>query len=338
MKLTRNLNDLGQRGVLRAFFLLLALFLLVTIVPRPAPTPPDGPADATITATPVVLDERDPARRRVGSLVFLRGWDLNSTERRFGGISAIHVEGDRITAVSDTGMIFGFLVPRLAGAQPLRIEPLPRESGTDKRSYDTEAMLVSGDRVWLAFERMNGIARYRRGTWHLESAARPVLMRRWRRNSGPEGMVRLRDGRYLILSEGQANDDPFSAAVLLDGDPAEPGTRAHPLRYRRSPGYRMTDAALLPDGRLLVLNRRVSLFDGLAATLVIADTAGLKAGDTISGREIARLRPPLTVDNMEALAVSVEGGRTIVRIASDDNFMGMQRTLLLEFALDESLR
>ncbi|MGZ8283892.1 MAG: hypothetical protein ACXWUN_13210, partial [Allosphingosinicella sp.] len=71
MKLTRNLNDLGRRGVLRAFFLLLALFLLVTIVPRPAPTPPDGPADATITATPVVLDERDPARRRVGSLVFL---------------------------------------------------------------------------------------------------------------------------------------------------------------------------------------------------------------------------------------------------------------------------
>ena len=45
--------------------------------------------------------------------------------------------------------------------------------------------------------------------------------------------------------------------------------------------------------------------------------------------------PPRPVDNMEALAVSREGGRTIVRIASDDNYLALQRTLLLEFELDE---
>ena len=101
------------------------------------------------------------------------------------------------------------------------------------------------------------------------------------------------------------------------------------------PGYRITDAALLPDGRLLLLNRRFALFEGVSAVLSVADLTGLRAGGTIEGREIATLRPPLTVDNMEALSVTVENGRTILWIASDDNFFPLQQTLLLKFALVE---
>jgi hypothetical protein len=36
---------------------------------------------------------------------------------------------------------------------------------------------------------------------------------------------------------------------------------------------------------------------------------------------------------MEALSVTVENGRTIVWMASDDNFGPLQKTLLLKFAL-----
>jgi hypothetical protein len=39
---------------------------------------------------------------------------------------------------------------------------------------------------------------------------------------------------------------------------------------------------------------------------------------------------------MEALSVTRELGRTIVWIASDDNFSPLQRTLLLKFALDQA--
>jgi hypothetical protein len=92
---------------------------------------------------------------------------------------------------------------------------------------------------------------------------------------------------------------------------------------------------LLPDGRLLLVNRRVGWLGRIAASLTVADLAGLRGGAIIEGREIAVLAWPLAVDNMEAVSVTVEGGRTIVRLASDDNFMALQRTLLLEFALDE---
>ena len=70
--------------------------------------------------------------------------------------------------------------------------------------------------------------------------------------------------------------------------------------------------------------------------LTIADTRGASAPARRSrGARSRALQPPLTVDNMEALSVTVENGRTIVWIASDDNFFPLQRTLLLKFALVE---
>ena len=146
-------------------------------------------------------------------------------------------------------------------------------------------------------------------------------------------MTRLADGRFLIFSEGSSDSRPLSDVVLLDGDPADPRTRAASLRYRRVPGYRVSDATTLPDGRLLILNRRFEWLEGFSLVVTIADVRGLRAGATIERREIARLQPPLTIDNMEGVSVTVEDGRTIVWLVSDDNFFPLQRTLLLKFAL-----
>lgn len=329
MKVPRILN--GRRK--RALFMLAALLPLATMV-RPPPLPPaKGPAQALVTAVAVPLDEEDPGRRRVGALTFRRGWALSSDEPRFGGISAMGIEQDRVTAVSDAGVLLHFALPSGGRPQPLNVQPLPHGAGEDKAQHDTEAMLLRGDRAWIAFERQNAVIRYRRGDWRAEAGAQPRPMRRWRGNSGPEAMVRLSDGRFLVFSEGRDNGEPFSDAALFAGDPAERGTPGVALRYRRPAGFRVTDAALLPDGRVLILNRRFSWLGGISARLAVAETRGLRAGATIEGRAIAELAAPLTADNMEALSVTVEGGRTIVRIASDDNFMALQRTLLLEFEL-----
>ena len=123
--------------------------------------------------------------------------------------------------------------------------------------------------------------------------------------------------------------------LLFAGDPAVAGTPALRLRYRAPPGYRITDAALLPDGRLLLLNRSVAWLAGSRRNRWSPTCAGLAAGADDRGRsEVATLEAPLTVDNMEALSVTREGGRTIVWIASDDNYIRLfRRTLLLKFAL-----
>lgn len=321
--------------LLRVAFVLAAGFMLATHVPPGPPPPPPRPETAGLTFAPVALDQSDPARRRVGALVFLEGWALDGGSARFGGISAMHIENGQVLALSDSGSVFHFPLP---GRGPARVGlvPLPRGPGppTRKSNRDTEALLVEGGALLIAFERHNMIWRYRLPDLAALSAARPRAMRRWRGNAGPEAMARLADGRYLIFSEGRSAGET-SEAVLFDGDPSLAGTRAATLTYRRLPGYRITDAALLPDGRLLLLNRRFALLEGISAIVAVADTRGIRPGATIEPREIARLESPLTVDNMEALSVTQEGGRTIVWIASDDNFFPLQRTLLLKFALVE---
>ena len=334
MKITRFLNKFAGSRPGLCIFLAAALVLLATMISPAPPPPPAGPADARLDVVPVPLDEQDPGRRRVGGLTFLRGWALSSDEPRFGGISAMQVELGQVTALSDTGVLFRFPLPRSAGAVPLRVEALPQAGDGPKSGHDTEAMWLAGARAWIAFERGNAVVRFRRDGWREEAAARPAPMQRWRGNSGPEALVRLADGRFLVLAEGRDNDAPFSPAILFDGDPAESATPVLVLSYRRQPGFRVTDAALLPDGRLLILNRRFDWLAGAAVRLVVADVPGPGAGATIEGRVIAELRAPLIVDNMEALSVVSEGGRTIVRLASDNNYMRVQRTLLLEFALE----
>jgi hypothetical protein len=334
MKISSFLNRLRHGRARRVLFVIPAWGLLATFVPPGPLRPPGGPADATLSATAVAFDERDPGAGRAGPLVFLRGWELDSEDPRFGAISAMHVEDKRVLALSDAGALFRFDLPLAPGVQRLRIVPLPHVPGASKRSRDTESLFVRGSDIWIGFESINAVKRFDRAGREV-SAARPAGMRRWRGNSGAEAMIRLPDGRFLVFAEGRDNDDPFSPVLLFEGDPARPATRSSALRYRRPAGFRVTDAALLPDGRLLILHRRFRLTEGFSASLAVAELSGLGPGATMIGRQIATLRPPQTVENLEALSVTREGGRTIVRLASDDNFMPILRTVLLEFAFDE---
>jgi PAS domain-containing protein len=160
-------------------------------------------------------------------------------------------------------------------------------------------------------------------------------MARWPGNAGSEAMARLRDGRFLVFSEGHVREaDGTSPVLLFPADPALLASMPVALRYRPPAGYVVTDAAALPDGRILFLNRRWALLDGFSAVLTITDAPKLEEGATLEGRELAVLAAPLTVDNLEALSATREGGRTILWIASDDNFNPLlQQTLLLKFAL-----
>jgi hypothetical protein len=329
-----NLGGFPER-IWRPPVLVAVFILLATIAPmRPAPPLP-GPGEAPLVYTPIPLDAADPARRDVGRLHFLAGWELSSPDARLGGISGLHVENGEAIAVSDVGMILFFPMPGTAPAPRVRFQPLAQGPGSGRRrlTRDSEGLAVEGDRLWISYERYNAVWRYDRATIVAQAAVQPAPMRGWPGNSGAETLVRLVDGRFLTIGEGWDNGAPFSQAVLFSGDPALPATSAMRVRYRRAPGYRPTDAALLPDGRLLILNRRFAWLR-FSAKLVVADVSRLAEGGTIEGQEVATLESPLAIDNMEGLSITRENGRTIVWIASDDDFMRiLRRSLLLKFEL-----
>ncbi|WP_158266299.1 esterase-like activity of phytase family protein [Allosphingosinicella deserti] len=318
---------------MRILFCLVALLLLGTFAPIRITPPAPPPLVSLIDFQPVPVEAGRPGDVSVGKLVFLAGWNMESNDWRFGGISAMHVEGDRVIAVSDSGWLVRFPVPSGAGTRRASVQPVRTGSGApvNKAQRDVESLIVNGRTAWVGLERQNGVWRFALPEWRELGGGRPAAMRQWEENNGPEAMVRLPDGRFIVFSEG---DGGTTDVLMFPGDPSVPGARALRMRYRPPAGYRITDATLLPDGRLLLLNRRISFVSGMKAKLAIAPVPPPRAGFLIQPQEIAAFAPPLTVDNMEAVSVTRENGRTIVWLASDDNYMPLQRSLLLKFALE----
>jgi hypothetical protein len=238
--------------------------------------------------------------------------------------------------MSDAGSVIRFSLPG-QGGPAADIADLRQGPGTsaDKGNRDVEAMAVHGGKLWLAFEGANQIWRYSRANWKAAASAAPPAMKDWPANKGSEAMLRLSDGRFILFREEETRADGTIQALLFEGDPAKTGTKAVPIRYRPPQGYRITDAAALPDGRLLFLNRRFGLPEAFTAKLTMAPKPGAGPIELLSGAEIAHFQLPGPVDNMEALSVTRENGRTIVWLASDDNLNPIQRTILLKLGLRE---
>lgn len=337
MKLSSFLNG-STEGRLPTVLFAFGLFLLLATPDWPDPAPaPVGALVSPLEAEPVAFDREGLGRDRAGALRFLGGWSLTSGDPRFGGISSLHVENGWATATSDAGSLIRFPIPGTAGAGRVRIDPIVQGPGrgTRKSDRDAEGMFLSGADAWVLFESPRQIWRYDRATWRAQASAAPRGMRRWTRAWGAEAIVRLADGRFLIFSEMASREPGLARAMLFGGDPALPTTPSAPVSYRAPVGFRATDAALLPDGRLLVLNRRFNWLEGVGAALMMIDPRAIRPGAVLEGREIARLQWPFVIDNMEGLSVTREGGRTIVWLVSDDNFNPVQRTLLLKFVLAE---
>jgi hypothetical protein len=318
---------------MRALIALLLLVFLGTHAPPRATPPVPPPEVALFTFEPVPAGTGDKEDGRKGALLYLAGWSIESNDHRFGGLSAMHVEEGEVLAFSDAGWRIRFPLPHGSRTVPGEIAALRGGPGSEhaKADRDVESMAVHGPLVWLALERRNLILRYDRHAWR-GTGTQPPAMRRWRANRGAEAMLRLPDGRFMIFSEGSGG---LSDVLLFEGDPAVQGTRAVRMRYRPPKGFRITDAAMLPDGRILFLNRRMNLIQGAAAKLTAGPVPFARHGGLVEGEEIADLSRPTTVDNMEALSITREADRTIVWIASDDNYLPLQRTLLLKFALVE---
>ncbi len=306
-------------------------------------------ARADIRLTAIALNEEDPADVQVGDLVFLGGWHLTSKNRHFGGISSMLVRGKgRVLMLSDAGRMFAFTLPHHENLEemrdiPMQVRLLPDLAGPewDKSRRDSESLVFDPStgsqgtgRHWVGFENDNSIARYDAAFTRMEARASPGAMRHWPRNGGAEAMLRLSDGRFVLFAEAAFGPDNSHEALLFSKDPLSNDTETRRFGYRSPTGYRVTDAAILPDGRVILVTRRYTFFEGSSAIVMIANPEDIAPGKVWTGREVAKLQPPYSTDNMEAIAVTQEAGHTIIWLASDDNFSSRQRTLLMKFRLE----
>jgi hypothetical protein len=304
-------------------------------------------APLVISITPVPLDHADPAAVHVGALRYRGGLALRCDDDRFGGLSALHVspDGDRFDAISDRGyLVSGRLrwdaegnIAALAEATIAAIAGLDSRPLSGEGWRDAEAMAVlpkgrtsrDGGTV-IGFEHHHRLWLYPTDGRPPVPLAAPDELQRAPDNGGAEAITRIGRDTLLILTES------LETTGGVVGWLGRPGQWSR-LTYAINGGFKPTDATLLPDGDVLVIERR---FPPVGARLRRIAAASIQPGATLEGEELARLEGSFSVDNMEGISAwRGPHGETRIAVVSDDNYNPFQQTLLLMFELvDRSWR
>jgi hypothetical protein len=321
-----------------------ALFLLAACAAPLDAGPADaaGPEPIQITVRPLTLDPREPERTRVGKLIFRGGVSLTANDGRFGGWSDLDIseDGARLTAISDRGYWLDAMVEYDAQGAVAQLNDarlgLLRNLGGRRQiglAGDAEGMSRAPDgSFFVSYERRHRIWLYPAAEPPFSAAPRivpaPPEARTIPENGGIEALVRLSGGRLFALSEELADDKGHNVGWIGDG-------RAwQRLTYVPGPAFKPTGATRLPDGDVLVLERRFTRLGVPGARLARVKADDIRPGARLVGKELALIEPPLALDNFEGIAARRgPGGETLIYVLSDDNYFFLQRTLLLSFEL-----
>ncbi len=303
-----------------------------------------GPVPGTVQRFPVDnLTQRASARplasepETSGTMRFVRGWHLVSPHSRFGGFSGIaRIAPDRFLLIGDNGYRTRLTFDSKGQLTVFNIAPLPAPPGWPDRKtmLDSESLFIDRARgtAWVGLERTNQLWRFDHELTRLEARYAPAALRDWPSGRGPEAMARLADGRIIILAEGGREDSRRNRAVMLAGYPDTAPDSSIGFFYDSQGKGAVSDAAPLPDGRFLIVHRKVGWNPVFTTTVAIADPQDIRSNAVLRSQTIA-IVPRSLAENYEGAAVTVEDGRTWLWLVSDDNFNRWQRSLLLQFEL-----
>jgi hypothetical protein len=303
----------------------------------------------TLQVTPIETFARASSGERFGALTFRGGVELASQDSDFGALSGLDFTPDgSLLAVADTGFWFAARPVerdgRLIGLADARLAPILDDKGRPVRGKltgDAEALRVTdvGGRpaAVVAFEGRNDVRRFVAAPDFDTATARAVRLppsaTGLERNAGIEALAIAPDngplsGAMVLVAERSLNGDGNHRGWIVGGH------RAGEFSVVRSDGFDVTDAAFLPQGDLLVLERRLTLLAGAGMRIRRIAAADLLPGATVDGRVLIEAGIGNQIDNMEGMALRPgAGGDTLIMLVSDDNKNFVQRTILLQFAL-----
>lgn len=310
---------------------------------------PDAPVAIEVSARTVSqFDVRDPERRIFGLFEFRGGLELKSRFKEFGGISAIRVQADGagFIAVSDKGWwLRGRILYERGKPAAIADAEMAPILGADGKPlagrgwFDTEAIAQDGDTLYVGIERVNQIVRFNYGKDGLLARGTPIAVppevKSLPFNKGIEALVfvprELPLGGTLIAIAERGLDRDKNHLAFLIGGPSPGG-----FTVKRRDNYDISDAALLPGGDLLLLERKFGWSTGLGVRLRKISLREIRPNALVDGAILFEADLGYEIDNMEGLSVHRNGnGEIVLTMISDDNFSVLQRTLLLQFTLAE---
>ena len=342
-RIRRRIATRAVKGIAFAGALAVALFAFVAHRHDSGAARADGPI--SVQTERIVFDPADPGRTRFGALVWRGGLRVTAPPP-FGGISGLvlSADGGRLIAVTDNG---NWVTARLdygdgnlGGLSDVVMTPISGAAGERLRGKvdkDAEGLAFLGENELLvSFERNHRIAQYRIDDEGRFGRARylpvPDAIAHLPDNRGIEAVGVLPGSDVVVAIAERALDSAGNHSgwlIAADGG-------AEPFWVSRGDGFDITDLSFLPDGDLILLERRYLPFLGGAFRLRRVERGELGPGEVLRGRILFSADDAYTVDNMEGLAVHRgRNGETVLSLISDDNFSSAQSTLLLQFAISE---
>lgn len=318
--------------------LMLGIGLLATVVP--------AARAAEVPVAAIAFDRFDlrSDRQTFGPLEFLGGLDMTSAEPLFGALSAIRFrpDGKNFVAILDTGhFLTGRLrrdgSGRLSGIEAVEISEMRRSRGLSDSKYDVDAesLALRDDEVLVGFERRHRIELYKGAdfatTPPVATIPSPFPKGALRSNGGMEMLAVAPPtsplgGALVTIAERSVDAEGNLFAAIVDG----PLKGA--FRLRKTDGFDVTDGAFLPEGDLLVLERRFRLSSGVAFRIRRIAAGDLRPGALVDGPVLIAADGGNRIDNMEGMdLVRGEDGSLRLILVSDDNHSLLQRNLMLEF-------
>src|SRR5262245_43759158 len=292
-----------------------------TLLSRPQPI--------EITARPIAFFQSGhPDSRRFGDLQYRGGLMLSSPVEHFGGWSglAMDADGRRLLAVSDEGawlcagveyaneapaaLVRAAIGPLLA----LRGRPLREKVDQDAESVALlEGSLDSGT-LLIGFERKHRIGRFPIRNGEVQAPTEylrlPPEAGRMPANQGLEAVTIIHagplKGSVVAFAERYTRGSGYHTGwVWTGGQPQR-------LQLRDIDGFNITDAAALPDGGLLVLERHFRWSSGVKMRIRRLAAAEIKPGARLDGHVVFEGDQSYEIDNMEGIAVHrVANGETV---------------------------
>ncbi|MGC1496286.1 MAG: esterase-like activity of phytase family protein [Sulfitobacter sp.] len=280
---------------------------------------------ACCTALPA---QADPKARLVSNV----SWSLSNPW--FGGFSGAEVSADgaRITLITDKGSLIEGNIVREGGAlvtiQVISQKALKYASGTPLKGKRTDAeglAIGQNGQAFVSFEHDHRVTRLDIKTGRTTKYTGAPEFAKFEPNSGLEALAVHPDGTlYALPEKAGGRKAPFPVYTLSNNQ-----WRIAAHIPRRGPFLPV--GADFDDAGVLYLLERAATPLGFRSRIRRFDPNAAKWG------EVTLLTTgPGRFDNLEAISVWRDGaGQTILTLISDDNFLPIQRTQIIEFVVTQ---
>lgn len=262
-------------------------------------------------------------------------WNIDDPD--FGGFSGIKIAdgGNSFYALSDRANLFrGNIIRDTSGRiREMNVTGRTHLKDSDGNELpagylgDSEGLAVTPDgRVRVSFEGLSRVALYTSPDAAAQPLPRPPGLPEKKTNQGLEALAVQDDDTLYAIPEGSPGpDQPFPVLRFRDGKWDQPFT------IRRDESWLPVGSDFGPDGWFYLLERG---FHGLLG--FSSRVRRFRFDETsVVQEELLLQTSPLKYDNLEGLSVWHDGQDIRLTMISDDNFLFVQRTELVEYRLHE---